>query len=126
MSEEAKRVAVGFYEAFLRRDADTALSYLGDRYVQHNPDVADGPEAFLRMVEFLRVAYPDSHDEIKRVISEDDLVVIHSHSRRIADEPGAAIMNIFRVENGKVVEHWDVVQLLHRRHLPPANDNGVF
>ncbi|CAB3811478.1 hypothetical protein LMG1860_00212 [Achromobacter denitrificans] len=68
--EAANKAAVlAFYEQGLnRKDADAALKYLGERYVQHNPNAADGPEGFRKFVAFLREKYPRSHSEIKRVL----------------------------------------------------------
>lgn len=103
------------------------MSYLGDTYIQHNPWVADGPEGFRRFITFLRDNFPDGRNEVKRVIAEDDIVALHVHSRRVPGETGRSIMEIFRVDDdGRVVEHWDVVQDLPNPIYPPINDNGYF
>lgn len=125
-TERSKQIVLDFYHAYNSRDVEGAMSYIGEVYIQHNPDVLDGPEGFRRFVTFLRDNFPDGRNEIKRVIAEDDLVALHVHSRRVPGETGRAIIDIFRVEGDKVVEHWDVIQPIPHRIYPPTNDNGYF
>ncbi len=120
-------VVLAFYEAALNeKDVEKVKRYLGDVYLQHNPRVPDGPEGLLRFIEFRRRHFPQARNEIKRVIAEGDLVALHVHSVVVPGTPGRAIVDIFRVEEGKVVEHWDVVQEIPVDLYPPANDNGLF
>lgn len=122
--EENKRVAVSFYEAAINdKDFEKASQYLGPQYIQHNPTAQDGAEGLKSFIDFLNARFPTQRGEIKRVIAEDDLVVLHVHSTRDDGTPGRAIVDIFRVENGKVVQHWDVIQDVPAN---PANDNGMF
>ena len=123
--EAANKAAVlAFYEQGLnRKDADAALKYLGERYVQHNPNAADGPEGFRQFVAFLRDKYPQSHSEIKRVFTDGDYVILHVHAVREPGTRGSAIVDIFRLEQGKIVEHWDAVQPIPEQS---ANANGMF
>ena len=122
--EENKRVVIAFYEAAINdKDFDKAAQYLGPHYIQHNPSAPDGIEGLRGFIEFLRANFPTQRGEIKRVIAEDDLVVLHVHSTRDDGTPGRAIIDIFRVEDGKVVQHWDVIQDIPTN---PANDNGMF
>jgi predicted SnoaL-like aldol condensation-catalyzing enzyme len=128
---EAKRSArdlvVAFYETALNeKDAEKAKAFLGDTYIQHNPMIADGPEAFLRFVRFRAENFPKSHSELKQVIAEGDHVVLHVHSVLVPGTPGRHIVDIFRVERDKVVEHWDVIQSIPEALFPPLNDNGLF
>ncbi len=102
------------------------MAYVGDTYIQHNPWVADGPEGFRRFVTFLRDHFPDGRNEIKQVIAEGDRVALHVHSRRVPGETGRTIFDVFRVEDGRIVEHWDVVQHIPDLIYPPINDNGYF
>jgi predicted SnoaL-like aldol condensation-catalyzing enzyme len=88
--------------------------------------VPDGIEAFLKFVKYRRDKYPGARNEVKRVIAEGDLVALHVHSVVIPGSPGRQIVDIFRVENGKVVEHWDVIQEIPVALFPPINDNGLF
>jgi predicted SnoaL-like aldol condensation-catalyzing enzyme len=122
---ESKRVVRSFYEeSFNDGDPEGAVErYLGDRYIQHNPEAADGPEAFIGFVKWIRSEHPQIHIDIKRMIAEDDLVVTHSNLQHSAEDRGTAVVDIFRVENGKIVEHWDVVQPIPEE---AANDNTMF
>ena len=122
-----REVVLAFYEAALNaKDVEEAKKFLGDKYIQHNPAVADGPEGLLRFVRFRRERFPESHSEVKRVIAEGDLVVLHVHSVLVPGTPGRNIVDIFRVEGDKVVEHWDVIQHIPEELFPPLNDNGLF
>jgi len=122
--EANKRVATEFYEAAInRKDFAAASQYLGSQYKQHNPTAGDGAEGLRGFIDFLKARFPKQHGEIKRVIAEGDLVVLHVHSTRGDDTPGRAIVDIFRIENGKVIEHWDVIQDIPAQS---ANSNGMF
>lgn len=123
--EAANKAAVlAFYEKGLnQKDADAALKYVGDRYVQHNPNAADGPEGFRKFIAFLRDKFPQSRSEIKRVFTDGDYVILHVHAVRQPGDRGSAIIDIFRLEQGKIVEHWDAVQLIPEQS---ANPNGMF
>jgi predicted SnoaL-like aldol condensation-catalyzing enzyme len=122
--EANKQTVVAYYQMAFQGDPEKAVSdYFGDRYTQHNPDAEDGPEAFIGFVHYLRNAYPELQLEIKRVIAEGDLVATHSHLILTPGEPGRALADFFRLENGKVVEHWDVIQDVPEKS---ANSNGMF
>ena len=125
VQEEANRKAVlAFYEKGLnQKDADAALAYVGDRYVQHNPNAPDGAEGFRKFIGFLREKFPNSHSEIKRSFVDGDYVILHVHAVREPGTRGNAIVDIFKLENGKIVEHWDVVQPIPEN---PANNNTMF
>ncbi|MGY2844632.1 putative SnoaL-like aldol condensation-catalyzing enzyme [Bradyrhizobium sp. USDA 4509] len=123
--QEANRKAVlAFYEKGLnQKDADAALAYVGNRYVQHNPGAADGPEGFRKFIGFLREKFPNSHSEIKRSFVDGDYVILHVHAVREPGTRGNAIIDIFKLEDGKIVEHWDVAQPIPEN---PANSNTMF
>ncbi|MBR1226071.1 MULTISPECIES: nuclear transport factor 2 family protein [unclassified Bradyrhizobium] len=123
--QEANRKAVlDFYEKGLnQKDADGAIAYMGDRYVQHNPNAADGPEGFRKFIGFLREKFPNSRSEIKRSFVDGDYVILHVHAIREPGTRGSAIIDVFKLENGKIVEHWDVVQPIPEN---PANSNTMF
>lgn len=123
-AEANRRAVLAFYDKGLnQKDADAALQYVGSRYVQHNPTAPDGPEGFRQFVKFLREKYPQSRSEIKRSFVDGDYVILHVHSVREPGTPGSAIVDIFRLEGGRIVEHWDVVQPVAEK---PANGNGMF
>lgn len=122
--DENKRVVVDYYETAFAGDPETAVAdHFGSSYTQHNPDAQDGPEAFVGFVRWLRGAYPDLQLSIKRVIADGDLVATHSELVLVPGEPGRALADFFRLEAGKVVEHWDVIQDVP---ATSANDNGMF
>ena len=123
--EEANRtVVLAFYEKGLnQKDADAALAHVGDRYVQHNPNAADGPDGFRKFIGFLREKFPNSHSEIKRSFVDGDYVTLHVHAVREPGTRGNAIVDIFKLENGKIVEHWDVAQDIPEK-MP--HNNGMF
>lgn len=122
--EANKKVVVDFYEKGLnQKDYEAAAKYFGNRYVQHNPGAPDGPAGFKGLVELLRDKFPQSHSDIKRVFADGDYVILHVHAVREPGARGAAIVDIFKLENGKIVEHWDV-----RQDVPEkaANTNTMF
>ena len=122
-----RQIVLAFYEAALnKKDVEKARAYLGDTYIQHNPHVPDGPEGLFRFIRFRREHYPDAHNEVMRVIADGDLVALHVHSVVVPGAPGRQIVDIFRVEGGKVVEHWDVIQEIPVALFPAINDNGLF
>ena len=122
--EANKQVAIAFYDAAInKKDFEAASKYLGAQYKQHNPTAQDGAEGLKGFIDFLKSRFPNQKGEIKRVIAEGDLVALHIHSTRGDNTPGRAIVDIFRVQNGKVVEHWDVIQDIPEK---PANNNGMF
>lgn len=125
VAEEANRQAVlAFYEKGLnQKDADAALKYVGERYVQHNPNAADGPDGFRKFIAFLRDKAPHSHSEIKKSFVDGDFVILHVHSIREPGTRGNAITDIFKLEQGKIVEHWDTVQPIPEAS---ANTNSMF
>jgi len=118
---ENKRIVVEFYtQAFIKKDLAVARQYLGEQYVQHNPAVKDGPAEFLKFASGLHATYPALDSRIMRVVAEGDMVVLHVYSKRKPDEKGTAIVDFFRVSNGKVVEHWDVKQAVPETLADPT------
>lgn len=122
--EQNKRAVIEFYEAAINhKDFAAAATYLGPRYTQHNPMAADGPAGLQAYLKFLREKFPKSHSEIKQVFADGDYVILHVHAVRVPGARGSAIVDIFRLEDGKVVEHWDVIQEIPEK---AANGNGMF
>ena len=124
LEERNRQIAVEFYDRLLNQlDFESARELMGDEYIQHNPNAVDGFEGVRQHIEMLKENYPQNHGEIKRVLADGDLVALHVHSKRTPESRGNAIVDIFRLEDGKVVEHWDVVQPVPEESL---NDNTMF
>jgi predicted SnoaL-like aldol condensation-catalyzing enzyme len=124
--ERNKRNVVAFYNMMINdgKPEEAFRLYGSGTYIQHNPTVPDGAPPVIAFFTQRKKDFPEARSEIKRVIAEGDLVALHVHSRRKPDERGFAIVDIFRVDaNGKIVEHWDVVQPVPEN---PRNDNGMF
>ena len=122
--EANRKTVLEFYEAGLnKKDFEAASKYFGPKYIQHNPGAPDGTEGFKTFLAFLRDKFPNSHSEIKKSFAEGDYVILHVHAVREPGTRGRAIVDIFRLENGKIVEHWDVAQDIPEK-MP--HNNGMF
>jgi predicted SnoaL-like aldol condensation-catalyzing enzyme len=106
--ESTQRTVVEFYElAFNGKQPEQAVEkYVGSQYLQHNPQAPDGPEAFIGFVK----AFPEGSVDIRRVFADGDIVVTHSLLKFTPDDRGTVAADFFRLKDGKVVEHWDVLQ----------------
>jgi predicted SnoaL-like aldol condensation-catalyzing enzyme len=91
-------------------DPAAAASLLSDNYVQHNPNIADGKDGFVDYFVKLKQTFPSVRGDIKRMIAEGDMVVVHMHAVRQPGDLGLAIVDIFRMEGKLIVEHWEVRQ----------------
>ena len=119
-----KQAVMEFYNKALNdKDFTAASKYLGNRYTQHNPTAADGPEGLKGFIQFLRDKFPQSHSEIVQAFADGDYVILHVRSICTPGTAGRAIFDLFKLEQGKVVEHWDAVQDIP---ASSANANGMF
>lgn len=122
--EEANRkLVVEFYDRFFNKHDIAAASVLADDYRQHNPQVPDGKKPLISFFSGFFKDNAQSKAEIVRSAADGDLVWLHVHATNGADDRGQAIVDIFRVKDGKIVEHWDVIQAVPNE---AANKNTMF
>ena len=122
--EANKKTVLAFYEAGINnKDFDAASKFIGKRYVQHNPNIADGPEGLKAFLGVFKEKFPNLRGDIKQIFADGDFVIVHVHGVRVPGERGSAIVDIFKLEDGKIVEHWDVLQSIPETS---ANTNGMF
>jgi predicted SnoaL-like aldol condensation-catalyzing enzyme len=120
-----KENAAAFYEIMFNdcRPREAINRFVGNEYIQHNPEVGNGPEAFIEYFERMAKEYPGKKVLIKRSVAENNLVVLHCHQSWPGDHDYAGI-DIFRFDaDGKIVEHWDVLQVVPTES---KNSNGMF
>jgi predicted SnoaL-like aldol condensation-catalyzing enzyme len=122
--ESNKKIVLAFYEAGLNgKDFEAASKLIGHRYVQHNPLIADGLEGLRAFIGYIKETFPGLRANIKQVFADGDFVIVHLQGVRVPGQRGSAIVDIFKLEDGKIVEHWDVMQPIPEEAL---NQNGMF
>jgi predicted SnoaL-like aldol condensation-catalyzing enzyme len=120
--ERNKKLVVAFYQKLIgEKDAQAARRFMGNPYVQHSPYAEDGHAGVAEFVKGFKQQFPRHHYDVKRVIAEGDYVVLHLHGQEGLYPHGEVVVDIFRVIDGRVVEHWDVIQALpqHSRNPNP-------
>ena len=109
--EENKKNAIAFYHtAYLGDPAKAVEMYVGAEYIQHNPLVGDGKQAFIDYFIEMAAHYPSKEIEFVRAVAEGDLVALHTHLTW-PDNEEYITMDFFRFDTeGKIIEHWDAIQ----------------
>ena len=122
--EKNKAHAIAFYKTAYEGNPKKAVElYVGDHYVQHNPEVADGISGFIDYFEKMQNEYPKKSIEFLRCIAEGELVALHTH-QVWPDNDQYVTMDFFRFDqNGKICEHWDSIQQIPKKS---ANPNTMF
>lgn len=123
--EEANRKLVleVYDRIFNQHDLSAAEEFIAEDYIQHNPHVPNGRAPVVEFFSKHFAATPEARSRIVRSSAEGDLVWLHVHATNGPEDRGRAVVDIFRVEEGKIVEHWDVIQAVPET---PANDNTMF
>lgn len=121
----AERAVVGLLDMAFnqKKPAEAFQKFVGPYYRQHNPTAPDGKEAIIKIFSEWLPTAPGLHYDIKRIVSHGDMVWVHSHVTKGPQDRGDAVVDIFRLEHGKVVEHWDVGTPVPEKAM---NDNTMF
>ena len=112
-----------FDEVLNPMDSGAVDRFIAPGYIQHNPNVETGREPLKGFLDFIRGESPQAVHDVKRMFADADHVIVHYHVRRWPDDAGFAVIDIFRIENGLIAEHWDVSQDVR---LDGPNVNGMF
>lgn len=119
-----KQIAIAFYNAALNeKNWDKARTYMGPHYVQHSIYMEDGPAGLEDLVKRIKKQFPDNRGEIKLAFADGDIVVLYLHVTRTRQDPGWAVIEMMRLKNDKVVEHWDDLQRIPK---DAADKNPMF
>ncbi|MEO9894410.1 nuclear transport factor 2 family protein [Aurantibacter sp.] len=119
-----KKNAIAFYKMAYEGNPTKAVElYVGDEYIQHNPLVADGPQAFIDYFNRMQKEYPEKSIKFVRAVSEGNLVALHTH-QVWPDNDEYITMDFFRFSDaGKIVEHWDSIQQIPKTAM---NTNTMY
>jgi predicted SnoaL-like aldol condensation-catalyzing enzyme len=120
MTEKNRKIIEAFADVFYRqKDVKKAFKeYVAEEYIQHNPNILDGREAAIAALK-PKFSNPDAIFDIKRIIVDGNMAVIHLHGRMNKTHAGGAVADIYRLDNGKIVEHWDVLQPIPEKAVNP-------
>lgn len=123
-TERNRAIVTAFAEQFYgRRDVAGAFAkFVVPDYIQHNPGLPDGRDAAVAALA-PKFAMPGARFDVKRIIVDGDLAVIHLHGRTDPTNAGGAVADIYRLKDGKIVEHWDVIQPIPAK---AANPHPMF
>jgi predicted SnoaL-like aldol condensation-catalyzing enzyme len=124
-SPSIREIADGFKALFYDqgRVREAYETYVAEDYIQHNPMAQNGRDAAIDFLEPIYQRNPQHRMTVHRIIVEDPYIVVHLHGQSLPEDLGAAAVDILRVENCKIVEHWDVTQPVPAESI---NGNGMF
>lgn len=116
-----RQIVERFIDLFYRQGKvrEAFETYVHEDYIQHNPLAPDGRAAAIAALEPYFASQPDAVREVHRIIVDGDLAAVHVRSRQNPEDRGFAIVDILRLENGKIVEHWDVIQAVPEQSANP-------
>jgi predicted SnoaL-like aldol condensation-catalyzing enzyme len=122
-TERNKEIVRSCYEQFFVHQRPDALAeFIHEKFVQHSPDAPSGRDAYLAHLR--EAAFLGGTSDIKRILADGDYVAVHHHmTLRDDDGPGLAVVDLWRLEDGKLAEHWDVEQPVPD---PSKVPNGMF
>ncbi|MBQ4822768.1 ester cyclase [Aquimarina sp. MMG016] len=122
--QKNKENAIAFYKTAYEGNPKKAVElYVGDQYIQHNPDVADGKQGFIYYFDKMQKEYPDKSITFVRCIAEDNLVALHTHQVWPGNDEYVTMDFFLFNEQGKIIEHWDAIQQIPEKS---AHNNGMF
>jgi predicted SnoaL-like aldol condensation-catalyzing enzyme len=122
--EKNKKIVVDFYQRLFGDKDITAIDdYLVENYIQHNPGVADGRQAIKNIAVKWLANQPKSKVDFQKIVADGDLVVLHIKTKSFTSVRDASLIDIFRVKDGKIVEHWDIMQEVPEK---AANAHPMF
>jgi predicted SnoaL-like aldol condensation-catalyzing enzyme len=104
-------------------DSGAVDALFAEDYIQHNPSIPSGRQALKEMLDRAKIRVPDAVHIVKRMIADGDMVAAHVHLIFEPGTPGLAVVDWFRIEDGRIAEHWDVAQPVNTE---PKNDNTMF
>lgn len=120
--EDNLKLVVQFYEdVFIDHDIERGVAFMADDYVQHNPAVPAGKQGFIAFFKGVFAGQPGIKARLMRVAADGDLVWINAHFTTRPEDPGFLVVDMFRVQDGMLVEHWDVMQ-----NVPEASLDSIF
>lgn len=100
---------------------DLVDEFMAEDYIQHNQQHTGGREPLKALIRHIREINPLSIHDVKRILVDGDMVAVHYHAKRFPDDVGWVALDMFRLENGQIVEHWDVLQDIDPNRANPAD-----
>ncbi|PJG85508.1 nuclear transport factor 2 family protein [Conservatibacter flavescens] len=124
LEEANRKVAIGFYQdVFINKNIDAVSKYIGETYIQHNPSLPDGRDILIESLAQRFQQEPERSNQILRTAVEGDLVWLHALAKKNPQDRGRVLVDIYRIKDGKIVEHWDVIQAIPEKS---ANNNTMY